>query len=59
MENNTFVAMIGIGTYKLELQGGRILYLHDVFYAIEIRQNLVYVLVLLEISFVLYIKVVM
>ena len=31
----------GIGTYKLDLQGGHVLYLHDVLYAPDIRQDLV------------------
>ena len=51
MGNNAFVAVLGIGTCKLELRGGRTLYLYDVLYALEVRQNLVSVLVLLELSF--------
>ena len=51
MGTNAFVTVLGIGTCKLESRGGRILYLHDVFYAIEIRQNLAFVLVLLELGF--------
>ena len=57
--NNVSTGVLGIDTCKLKLRGGRTLYLYDVLYALEVRQNLVYVLVLLEISFVLYIKVVM
>ena len=37
MVNNAFAAMLRIGTYKLELRGGRTLYLHDVLYAPKIR----------------------
>ena len=51
MGNNASVAVLGIGTCKLELRGGRTLYLHDVLYAPKIRQNLVSVLVLLELGF--------
>ena len=51
MGNNASAAVLGIGTCKLELRGGRTLYLHDVLYALEIRRNLVYVLVLLELGF--------
>ena len=51
MENNVFAAVLGISTYKLELRGGRTLYLHDVLYALEVRQNLVSVLILLELGF--------
>ena len=59
MENNASVAVLGIGTCKLELRGGRTLYLHDILYAPEVRQNLVSVLVLLDLGFVLYLIVVM
>ena len=40
-----------IGTCKLELRGGRTLYLHDVLYAPEVQRNLVSVLVLLKLEF--------
>ena len=51
MGNNASAAVLGIGTCKLELRGGRTLYLHDVLYAPEVRRNLVSVLVLLELGF--------
>ena len=51
MGNNASAAVLGIGTCKLELRRGRTLYLYDVFYASEVRQNLVSVLVLLELGF--------
>ena len=37
--NEASVEVLGIGTYKLELQGVRTLLLHDVLYAPEIRRN--------------------
>ena len=37
--NRASVEVLGIGTYKLELQGVRTLLLHDVLYALEIRRN--------------------
>ena len=56
MENNAFAAVLGISTCKLELQGGRTLYLHDVLYALEVRRNLISVLVLLELGFSIMFK---
>jgi hypothetical protein len=47
MGNNAFVAVLGIGTCKLDLWGSRTLYLHEVLYAPEVQRNLVFVLVLL------------
>ena len=44
----------GIGTCKLDLQGGHVLYLHDVLYAPDIRRNLVSGLVLLKLGYNLY-----
>ena len=49
--NNVSTDVLGISTYKLELQGSRTLYLYDVLYALEVLQNLVFVLVLLELGF--------
>lgn len=43
--------MLGIGTYKLELHGSRTLLLHDIFYALEVRQNLLSVVCLLKLDF--------
>ena len=37
MRNNASAAMFRIGSYKLELQGGRTLYFRDVFYAPKVR----------------------
>jgi len=51
MGNNASAAMLGIGTCKLDLRGGRTLYLHDVLYAPEVRRNLVSVLALLHLGF--------
>ena len=49
--NNASAAVLGIGTCKLELRRGPTLYLHDVLYALEVRRNLVSVLILLELGF--------
>jgi hypothetical protein len=51
MWNNDAAAVLGIGTCKLNLRGGRTLYLYDVLYALEVQQNLVYVLALLQLGF--------
>ena len=53
MCNNSRVEAKGIGTCKLTLRGGRILLLHDILYAPEIRRNLIYVPVLLELGYYL------
>ena len=49
--NNSRVEVKGIGTCKLELRGGRTLFLHDVLYAPDIRRNLVSVLSLLSLGY--------
>ena len=49
--NGASVEVLGIGTYKLELRGGRTLLLHDVLYAPEIRRNLLSVVTLLRLGF--------
>ena len=49
--NGASVEVLGIGTYKLELQGGRTLLRHDVLYASEIRRNLLSVVTLLKLGF--------
>ena len=49
--NEASVEVLGIGTYKLELRGGRTLLLHDVLYALEIRRNLLSVVTLLRLGF--------
>ena len=49
--NKASVEVLGIGTYKLELQGGRTLLLHDVLYAPKIRMNLLFVVTLLRLGF--------
>ena len=51
MGNNASTTVLGIGTCKLELRGGRTLYLHDVLYALEVRRNLISIVVLLELDF--------
>ena len=51
MGNRASVEVLGIGTYKLDLRGGRTLLLHDVLYAPEIRRNLLSLLVLLRLGF--------
>ena len=49
--NNSRVEAKGIGTCKLQLYGGQMLYLHDMLYAPEIRRNLVSVTVLLNMRY--------
>jgi hypothetical protein len=51
VRNEASVEVLGIGTYKLDLRGGRTLLLHDVLYAPEIRRNLLSLLVLLRLGF--------
>ena len=51
MGNNTLTDVLGIGTCKLVMRKGRTLYLHDVLYAQEVRQNLVSLVVLLQLGF--------
>ena len=50
MGNNTSADGLGIGTYKLVMWRGRILYLHDVLYTLEVRRNLVSIIVLLQLN---------
>ena len=49
--NNARVEVKGVGTCKLNLRGGRVLFLHDVLYAPEIRRNLVSVTCLLDLGY--------
>ena len=51
--NKGKVEVLGIGTCKLVLRGGRVLLLHDVLYVLEIRQNLIFVLLLIKSGFCL------
>ncbi|OMO92476.1 hypothetical protein CCACVL1_06836 [Corchorus capsularis] len=51
MGNDSSVNVLGIGTYKLEMRGGRTLLLHDVLYAPEIRRNLFSVITMLGLGF--------
>ena len=51
MGNNTSADMLGIGNWKLIMRKGHTLYLHDVFYALEVRRNLVFVVVLVKLGF--------
>ena len=39
MGNDSGVDVLGIGTYKLELHGGRTLLLHDVLFTSDIRET--------------------
>ena len=45
--------MKGVGTCKLDLQGGRILYIQDVLHSLEIRRNLVSVTAFLRLGYCL------
>ena len=45
--------MKGVGTCKLDLQGGRILYIHDVLHSPKIRRNLASVTALLRLGYCL------
>lgn len=49
--NGDTVQVIGIGTYKLDLRGGRTLLLHDVLYAPDVRRNLLSGTALLKINY--------
>ncbi|KAK0599320.1 hypothetical protein LWI29_004233 [Acer saccharum] len=49
--NNSRVEVNGIGTCKLMMHGGQVLYLQDVLYAPGIRRNLVSVIVLLGLGY--------
>ena len=51
MGNNTSADVLGIGTCKLMMWNCLILYLHDVLYALEVRQNLVLVIMLVKLGF--------
>lgn len=50
-ENNTMVKVKEVGTCKLNMHVDRALILHDVLYAPEIWQNLVFVLVILRLGY--------
>ncbi|XP_070009531.1 uncharacterized protein [Nicotiana sylvestris] len=49
--NNAKLEVKGIGTFRMDMRGGRSLMLHDVLYVPEIRRNLVSVSVLLDLDF--------
>jgi hypothetical protein len=49
--NGASVEVLGIGTYKLDLRGGRTLLLHDILYALEIWRNLLFLLLLRRLGF--------
>ena len=49
--NNSKVEVKGIDTCKLVMRSGQILFPHNVLFAYDIRQNLVYVLVLIKLDF--------
>ena len=54
--NNSVVEVKGIDTCKLDLLGGRTLFLHDVLFALEIRRNLVFVVSLVGLGYCLHFK---
>ena len=56
MGNNTSTDVLGIGTCKLLMQEGRILYLHDVLFALKVSRNLVSVVVLVKLGFKIVFK---
>ena len=51
--NNEKVEVLKIGTCKLVLRGGKVLLFHDVLYVLEIRRNLISVLLLIKNGFYL------
>ena len=51
--NNSRVEVKGIGTCKLVLYRGQVLYLHDVLFAPDIRRNLISIPVLFKLGYVL------
>jgi hypothetical protein len=51
MRNNASAVVLGTGTYELDLRSDRTLYLHDILYALEVQQNLLFVLALLQLGF--------
>ena len=53
MGNNEKVEVLGIGTCKLVLHGGRVLLLHDVLYAPKIQRNLAFIILLIKHGFCL------
>ena len=57
--NGASVEVLGIGTYRLELHGGRTLLLHDVLYAPEIWRNLLSVVTLLRLGFRFILRIIM
>ena len=54
--NGDNVDVLGIGTYKLGLRGGRALLIHDVLYAPDTRRNLFSATALLKLGFRLSFK---
>ena len=51
MGNDSSVDVLGIGTYKLELRGGRTLLLHDVLFILNIQWNLLSFIAMLGLGF--------
>ena len=51
MRKSISTNMLGIGTCKLVMRRGRTLYLHDMLYALEVRRNLVFIIVLTKLGF--------
>ena len=51
MGSSTSKDMLGIGTCKLLMRKGCTLYLHDVLYGLDVRRNLVSIVVLVKLGF--------
>ena len=56
VRNNSAVEVKGIGTCKLDLLGGRTLFLHDVLFAPKIKRNLIFVVSLVGLGYCLHFK---
>jgi hypothetical protein len=52
----SLVDVYGIGTNKLVIRGGHILYLYDVLYALDIQRNLFSIVIMLKLSFWFFLK---
>jgi len=50
-ENGDNVDVLCMGTYKLDLRGGRAVLIHDAFYDPDVRRNLLLDIVLLRLGF--------
>jgi hypothetical protein len=52
----SLVDVYGIGTNKLVIRGGHILYLYDVLYALDIQRNLFSIVIMLKLGFWFFLK---